>query len=109
MMMEFPVFVYRCPGPHFGPSGTTYDSTHANDIQELEKLLSHGWSKSLIDAVDKFLNPSKYVDDLRELDDNSPVTRKELELKASELGIKFDGRTTDVLLFKRIQEAIGGK
>lgn len=107
--MDFPIFVYRCPGPHFGPSGTTYDSADANDIQELEKLLSQGWSKSLIDAVDKFLNSSKYVDDFNQSDDNAPVTRQELELKASELGVKFDGRTTDALLFKRIQEAIGSK
>ena len=108
-MIDFPVFVYRCPGPHFGPSGTTYDSANANDIQEFEKLLSQGWSKSLIDAVDKFLNSQKSVDDFTESDDNAPVTRQELELKASELGIKFDGRTTDALLFKRIQEAIGGQ
>lgn len=107
--MDFTIFVYRCPGPHFGPPGTTYESTHANDIQEVEKLLSQGWSESLIDAVDKFLNSSKYVDDFTESNDNAPVTRQELELKASELGIKFDGRTTDALLFKRIQEAIGSK
>lgn len=107
--MEFPVFVYRCPGANFGPTGTTYSSAIAEDSKQLEHLLADGWSESLIKAVDAFLNPSKSVDDLRESDDNSPVTRKELELKASELGIKFDGRTTDALLFKRIQEAIGGK
>lgn len=107
--MDFPIFVYRCPGAHFGPSGTTYDSANADDIQELEKLLRQGWSESMIDAVDKFLNSSKYIDDFNKSDDNAPVTRQELELKASELGIKFDGRTTDALLFKRIQEAIGSK
>jgi hypothetical protein len=49
------------------------------------------------------------VDDSTESVDDSPVTREELELKARELGIKFDGRTTDALLLKRIEESIGGK
>lgn len=107
--MEFPVFVYRCPGANFGPTGTTYGSVVAEDSKELEKLLADGWSESLITAVDAFLNPSKFVDDSTESVDDSPVTREELELKARELGIKFDGRTTDALLLKRIEEAIGGK
>ena len=107
--MEFPVFVYRCPGAHFGPPGATYDSAIAEDSKELEQLLEDGWSESLVKAVDKFLNPSKSVDDSTESVDDSPVTREELELKARELGVKFDGRTTDALLLKRIEEAIGGK
>lgn len=107
--MEFPVFVYRCPGANFGPTGTTYSSVVAEDSKELEKLLADGWSESLVKAVDAFLNPSKFVDDSTESVDDSPVTREELELKARELGIKFDGRTTDALLLKRIEEAIGGK
>ena len=107
--MEFPVFVYRCPGANFGPSGTTYGSAVAEDAKQLEHLLADGWSESLVKAVDAFLNPSKSVDDSTESVDDSPVTREELELKARELGIKFDGRTTDALLLKRIEEAIGGK
>jgi len=106
--MEYPVLVYRCPGEHFGPSGTTYGFTVANDEKECAHLLANGWSESLIKAVDAFLNPSKSVEDFEESADNSPITREELELKARELGIKFDGRTTDALLLRRIEQAIGG-
>lgn len=106
--MEYPVFVYRCPGAHFGPIGTTYESTIANDEKECAHLLSNGWSESLIKAVDTFLSPAKLVEDFEESADNSPITREELELKARELGVKFDGRTTDALLLKRIEQSIGG-
>lgn len=106
--MQYPVFVYRCPGAHFGPSGTTYEFTAANDEKEFVKLRNNGWSDNLIKAVDAFLNPSKSVEDSTESADNSPITRDELEFKARELGVKFDGRTTDALLLKRIEQAIGG-
>jgi hypothetical protein len=107
--MHYPVFVYRCPGAHFGPIGTTYESTVANDEKEFSNLLANGWSESLIKAVDTFLSPAKLVEDLEESADNSPITRDELELKAREIGVKFDGRTTDALLLKRIENAIEGK
>jgi hypothetical protein len=38
-----------------------------------------------------------------ELDDNSEPTREELEAKAQELGIKFDGRTSDKKLNSLIE------
>jgi len=42
------------------------------------------------------------------VDDNAAPTRAELEQKATELGIKFDGRTGDKTLLKRIEEALSG-
>jgi hypothetical protein len=39
-------------------------------------------------------------------DDSAPPTRKELEGMASELGIKFDGRTSDRKLAKAIDDAL---
>ena len=38
--------------------------------------------------------------------DDSPATRDEMEAKALDLGLKFDGRTTDRVLLQRIQESI---
>ena len=35
-------------------------------------------------------------------------TREEMEAKASELGIKFDGRTTDAKLMDKIATALAG-
>lgn len=40
-------------------------------------------------------------------DDNSPPTREELEAKAKELGINFDGRTTDKSLAEKIEHVLG--
>jgi hypothetical protein len=42
-------------------------------------------------------------DDDQTGDDNAAPTRAELETKAVELSIKFDGRTTDKLLAEKIE------
>jgi hypothetical protein len=42
-----------------------------------------------------------------EIDENAPPTRSELEQKATELGLKFDGRTSDNKLGQKIQESLG--
>lgn len=39
---------------------------------------------------------------------DAPPTREELEIKAKDLGIKFDGRTTDKKLASLIEEALKG-
>ena len=41
-------------------------------------------------------------------EDNAAPTRAELEAKATELGIRFDGRTKDKKLKKLIQDALTG-
>ena len=41
-------------------------------------------------------------------DDNAPPTRAELQAKATELGIKFDGRTSDKTLLAKIDAAMKG-
>ena len=43
-----------------------------------------------------------------EVMDDAPPTRKEMEAKANELGIKFDGRTSDKKLSSLIETALGG-
>jgi len=39
-------------------------------------------------------------------DDDAPPTRAELEAKADELGIRYDGRTTDKRLKERIEDKL---
>lgn len=121
--MEFPALVYRCPGPHFGPDGTTYDSLGVNDDEQLRAALADGWAESLVKAVSIYLHPVEFdgsvgnsvpdVDSAEEKeiidgDENAPPTREELEQKANELGIKFDGRTTDRKLLEKIEEVLRG-
>lgn len=94
--MSFPTIVYKCPGTHHCPGGT-YDYKGATDEQSLADLRAEGWSMTLPDAIGS---------EDEEPIDNSAPTRSELESKAVELGIKFDGRTTDKILGGKIAYAI---
>lgn len=101
--MEYPAMVYRCPGAHFGPNGTTYDSRGVNDELQLLEAISQGWSESLVLAVSEHQNK-----DVNQIEDDLPPSRAEIEEKAVELGIKFDGRTTDRKLLEKIAEVLRG-
>ena len=50
---------------------------------------------------------AKEVVEVVEVEDNSAPTRAELETMATELGLKFDGRTTDKRLSDKIDQALG--
>lgn len=120
--MEYPAFVYRCPGAHFGPNGTTYDALGVKDDAQLAVALADGWAESLVKAVEIYLGESHEPvadsvpnvdtsadEKISEGDEIAPPTRRELEQKANELGIKFDGRTTDRKLLEKIEEALRGE
>ena len=122
--MEYPALVYRCPGAHFGPDGTTYDSLGVKDDEQLRAALAEGWAESLVKAVSIYFHPVKFdesvvvavpdvdaaeAEEIKEGDEGSPPTREELEEKANELGIKFDGRTTDRKLLEKIEEVLRGE
>lgn len=122
--MEYPALVYRCPGSHFGPYGATYDFIGVNDDKEFSAALAEGWAESLEKAVSIYLHPVKFdesvgnfvsgigedgPEEVGDIDENTPPTRKELEQKANELGIKFDGRTTDRKLLEKIEEVMKGE
>lgn len=104
--MEFPTIVYRCPGEHFAHDGATYKYKPANDKEAFDELIAEGWHGSLVDAVKAFKEPKKSNDVVIPADDNSPPTREEMEAKAKELGIKFDGRTSDSKLRNMIEEKL---
>lgn len=122
--MDYPAFVYRCPGAHFGPDGTTYDSLGVKDDDQLRAALAEGWAESLVKAVSIYFHPVKFDESVvvavpdvdasadeetSEGDEQNPPTREELEQKANELGIKFDGRTTDRKLLEKIEEVLRGE
>lgn len=103
--MEFPTIVYKVPGRYVRPYGT-YDYAGVNTQEELDAKLSEGWYESLPAAIEG--KPSKPAETVSEpvLDDNAPPTREELETKATELGIKFDGRYSDKKIAQMIDEAL---
>lgn len=98
--MEYPALVYKTPGP-FTHGGGTHDYVAVNDDDELEQRLAEGWFKSMLEAID-----GKPSEPEQEAKDNSAPTRAELEAKAKELGIAFDGRTSDAKLLGKINDAL---
>lgn len=109
--MSVTTLVYRCPGQHFAHAGQTYDYAQAATEEDLERRLADGWHLSLADAVDAAtavtgVGSAKNAKQVPESDDDAPPTRAELEEMAEGLGIKFDGRTSDAGLLRRIEEAV---
>ena len=105
--MDFPSLVYRCPGPHFGPSGTTYVAESVANESELAAARSAGWFATLPEAVEAFLAPP--ATEPVEPADESPPTRAELEERAAELGVKVDKRWGDKRLMQEIVAALEAK
>jgi len=82
----FPTLVYRIPGIHQREGGT-YSILGVTNQDAFDAALTDGWFETLPEAIES-LNPK--VEQVE-----PPPTREELELKAMELEIKFDGRTSD--------------
>jgi len=99
-----PTLLYKSPGDHFGPEGKTYSYVGVKTQEELDAKLADGWHETLADAIAPKVvtSPQSVIPD-----DNAPPLRLELEEKAKELGLKFDGRTSDNKLAQKIQEALG--
>ena len=135
--MQFPAMLYQSPGQIQKPgSAGTYKIIGVQTQEEADAKLSAGWfassDEAIIAAGDKAAGPvkikAKWLSrpakkrkpskplDWRELakaaaaapKDDAPPTRQELELKARELDIRFDGRTPDRKLGQLIQHRITG-
>lgn len=100
--MSYPTLMYRCPGAHFAHDGHTYDYCAAADEEQGAALAKQGWSLTLVGAVEAVTAPRHE----EKIDDDAAVSRDELEEMATELGIKFDGRTSDAGLLKKINAAL---
>jgi len=108
-MTDFPTIMYRTPGPHKKPRGGTYAYHGAADQEEFDALIAKGWFPSYEEAVagkvgKKIAAPAKVEE--APIDEVSGPTREELETKANELGVSYDGRTSDKKLAERIAEAL---
>lgn len=97
--MEFPTLVYKDGGPHQRPGGT-FDYKRIVNADEMALALASGWFETLVEAT----QPAEVAAP----DDDAPPTRDELEAKARELGLKFDGRTGDKALLAKIEAALAG-
>lgn len=111
-MIQFPAILYKSPGKHLCRYGT-FNFVGVKTQAEFDAKINNGWHPTQAAAFasqeQKIRPPTEpqsapIVKD----SDESPPTRAELEQKANELGLKFDGRTTDKRLLERIEEALKG-
>jgi hypothetical protein len=108
-MQDFPTIVYRCPGPHFGPPGTTYQSVGVSDQKAFDQALADGWFATLPEAAEAYLKPAPdrvAIVVEPEPADNAPPTRDEMLTKAAEIGLTVDKRWSDKTLANKIIEAL---
>lgn len=100
--MSYPRHVYKSPGP-YAFKKLTYAVCTVESDEELADKLKVGWFETRADA---FSPPKIDVVPAQVPADDAPVTREELEQKANDLGIKFDGRTPDKTLMAKIAKAL---
>lgn len=93
MITEFPALVYRCPGPHAGPHGKTYEARPVTTPETLAEVVREGWHWSLDEVARGLVAPH---------DD----TRADLVAQAERLGIDVDGRWSERRLRQEIDAAI---
>ena len=133
-MIELPAILYQSPGPHKKPGGGTYRIVGIKTQEELDAKLLAGWFASSAEAIeaagDKATTPKKVAEWRLKAKakktkkrrpskplgwklpvpvpviEDAPPTRAELETKAKELGIRFDGRTRDKKLGQLIQDRL---
>ena len=117
--MKYPNIVYRCPGDHQCPGGT-FDWLSVQNEAGFLAAVEDGWYPTIelaqqtpkdfdVAAIVETTSLSEIeeglVDNLEteEVDEDSPPTREELELKAKELGIGFNKNTKDETLRDKIE------
>jgi hypothetical protein len=94
--------MYRCPGPHAGPEGKTYEF---KGFPSKADGLAAGFFVTLPDAVaGKKSDPVAIIPA-----EDAPPTRAEIEEQAKKVGVKVDGRMSDKTLLKLIDDAMKPK
>ena len=118
--MEYPTFFYRCPGPHWGPQWTTYDTRDVLNDEDMAAALADGWCENLHQAAEQYIaardeaaaesaaktmaaiaKPEPAVEAVEAVDD-APPTRAEMLKQAERIGLKVDGRWSDARLLDAI-------
>lgn len=94
-MSQFPQALYRAPGVEKTDLGAFTSALVTNEDQR-EAHLAEGWHESREGAMAAAEKAA------------AAPTRAELEQKASEMGLKFDGRTSDSKLAAAIAEKLKG-
>lgn len=107
-MDSHPVMLYKAGGKEECHGGKFY-TLIAADSEAEAAALADGWHLTTTEATAAAQAPAATPApaDPIPADDAAP-TRAELEAKAKELNIPFDGRTSDAKLAAKIDEALKG-
>jgi hypothetical protein len=97
--MQFPRSLFKSPGDQW-VGGGSFAIEHVEDLAQYKAAKAAGWLDSVPEALDAWRNGA-----VAAVADDAPPTRAEMEQRAKTLGIKFDGRTTDAALLRKISEA----
>ncbi len=110
--MEYPTFLYRCPGPHFGPQWTTYDTRDVASKADLPAALADGWCETLQEAAAQYIAqrdeaakavlPQVQDEAPAAAEEDAPPTRAEMLEQAERIGLKVDKRWSDARLLDAI-------
>ena len=95
--MDFPRSLFKSPGDQW-VGGGSFAIEHVEDLAQYHAAKKAGWLDSVPEALDAWRNGA-----VAAVADDAPPTRAEMEEMARSLGIKFDGRTTDAALLRRIE------
>lgn len=109
-MSDLPRMLYQVGGPH-EIHGGLFDYLIVESDEELSFALANGWYMTTDEAraADLALKTHRIPAELLAPvvpPEDAPPTRDELERKATELGIAFDGRTSDGKLAGKIAAAL---
>lgn len=102
-MDHFPKMLYRYPSIGEGAQALQdglYDTRIVGSKAEGDEALAAGWHETPPEAR----NPGESAPKT----DEAPPTRAELEAKAAEIGLAFDGRIGDKKLLAMIAEKLKG-
>jgi hypothetical protein len=98
--MNFPTFVYKSGRGAGRYKRKKYQYFAVQDEAQRQEMLAKGWLATRDEALG-LVKPK--IETVTIKADYAPPTRAELEQKARELGLKFDGRTSDKKLLKMIE------
>lgn len=96
-MSDFPRMIYQMGEKFTLPNGS-FDYEIVQDQDALDVMLANGWYLTTCEAKAASEKPAEPIE--------KPLTREEIEAKASALGIQFDGRTSDAKLLAKIDVAL---
>jgi hypothetical protein len=117
-MDRFPKMLYQFPGRDAALQDGTYATRIVHDEDAHDAAVAEGWHEgppaarqAHAEAQAKVAEEAAAAAAARDAEElaklqAAPVTRAEMELKATELGLKFDGRTSDAKLLRMIEAAL---